>query len=59
MPVDPIARAPQQTHVLHLLVMNHTHILARVTHCRIHPNVTNSDRFLELSECPIPDKVLP
>jgi len=24
MPVDPIASAPQQTHVLLLLVMNHT-----------------------------------
>jgi hypothetical protein len=59
MPVDPIVRAPQPTYVLLLLVMNHTHILVRVTHCGIHLNVMNSDRFLELLERPIPDKALP
>lgn len=54
MPVDPTASAPQRTHVLLVLVTKHTRILVRVTHCGIHPNVTNSDRFLELSERPIP-----
>jgi len=54
MPVDPIVSAPQRTHVLLVLVMKHTYILVRVTHCGIHLNLRNSARFFELSERPIP-----
>ena len=39
-------------------MLNCMHILARTADCGIHLNITNSDRFLDLLEGPIPVKVL-
>jgi len=41
-----------------LLIMHYVHIAVRTVHCGIHLNATYSDRILDLSERPIPVKVL-
>lgn len=38
--------------------MNYVHITVRTAHCGVHLNATNSYCFLDLSELPIPVKVL-
>jgi len=38
--------------------MNYVHVTVRTADCDIRLNATNSDRFLDLSELPIPVKVL-
>ena len=42
----------------HQLITDYVHIAVSTARCGIRLNATNSDRFLELSERPIPVKVL-